>query len=909
MMHFAKCGLVLLCFALSLSFLAQAQTSHSGVIAGIVKDTTSAAIAQATVNLLNARQSVVASTQTDAQGNFALHEVAPGSYELLITHRGFEPRRIVIRIPSAEAARLEITLGPVALSEDATITADIGTVQARDETSQQVNVINEREIDERAKAVLAQVASEEAGVQLQRTSPTIGSIFVRGLTGAKVVVFLDGIRYSTAAARGGINTFFNLNDPTSLRAVEILRGPSSGQFGSDSIGGSVQLLSRVPPLYAHQREFHGRLSAVFNSADLSYGGHTLFTVGGPDLGVLVNLASRRTNTLRPGRRVDTHAAVTRFLGLPSNIFGERLTDTAFTQYGGRLRLNYLLAPRHHLTFHYQRDQQDGGKRYDQTLGGDGNLIADLRNLMLDFFYIRYEGQQAGWFDTFSVSYSFNAQREERVNQGGNGNPNGAITHQPERTVVNGLQAQATKQWGERNQLVVGAEFYYDRVRAPAFTVNPVTATAMLSRPRVPDRASYRSGGIYIQDAWAAIPKRLRLVGALRYSVAAYRSRAENSPLVGGLPLWPDDSLSVHSVAPRIGAVVTLWPGLNFSAQVSRGFRAPHITDLGALGLTGNGFEIAAADLAGSGATIGSTADRNAVSTGIAARQLVPETSWSYEGGLHFRRGRIDVDVTGFVNDIYDNIAVQALILPPGAVGKIFGGQTILAQSPNGVVFVAASTNPVLIRANLGDARIYGIEQTLDLRLSRSWTLGNTFTYIHAEDRRTGLPPNIEGGTPAPQGWLRLRYEPPKGRFWIEPYLYAVDRQTRLSSLDLEDRRTGATRSRNSIRSFFLNGATVRGLVGPGSDGRFGTADDVLRPTGETLAQVQDRVLGVGVSSAPLFTAIPGFLTVNLRGGVRLSEKHEVAIDFENITDRNYRGISWGLDAPGRSLGLRYSYRF
>jgi hemoglobin/transferrin/lactoferrin receptor protein len=216
---------------------------------------------------------------------------------------------------------------------------------------------------------------------------------------------------------------------------------------------------------------------------------------------------------------------------------------------------------------------------------------------------------------------------------------------------------------------------------------------------------------------------------------------------------------------------------------------------------------------------------------------------------------------------------------------------------------------VLIRANFGDARIYGIEQKFDLLITRGLTVSNNFTWIRAEDKRTGLAPNIEGGTPAPQGYLRLRYESPHRLFWIEPYVHGALRQDRLSSLDLEDRRSGATRSRTNIANFFYRGATARGLVATGSDGRFGTADDVLKATGETLAQVQDRVLGRGVNSAPLFDHIPGFVTFNLRGGFRIGDDHDVVIDLVNLNDRNYRGISWGMDAPGRSFGVRYNYRF
>jgi len=894
---------VLMMFTAPLAAQAQAR----GDISGVVKDPSGAAVSRAAVTLLDGRQFAVGAALCDEQGRFKISGVPKGSYELLVDRQRFSQYRGAILIPSEKT--LEIVLGIARLKEEVTVTADLGMVQSIDNTIQPVNVIDLNQIQERAKAVLAQVAQEEVGVNLQRTSPTIGAVFVRGLTGAKVVTFVDGIRFSTAAMRGGINSFFNLNDASNLRAVEILRGPNSAQYGSDSLGGAVQLISQVPSYAINEPELHGTASTFFSSADASFGGSTRTTYGTRKFSLFANLNSARHNTIRPGRGIDTHAAVTRFLGLPSDVFGDRMTDTAFTQYGGLLHLNFRPAPDHQLTFHYQRGQQDGGKRYDQTLGGDGNLIANLRNFMLDFFYVRYEKLQPKWFDSVAVSYSLNTQREERVNQGGNGNPAASITSQMERTWVNGAQAHATKQWGTHSNFAVGGEFYYDLVRAPAYTFSPVTGVSTVSRPRVPDKSNYRSGGVFVQDVWSAIPGRLRLTGALRYSFASYRSLAANSPLVSGKPLWPDDSMSVDTVTPRMGALLTLAPGLNLSVQVSRGFRAPHITDLGTLGLTGNGYEVPYSDVADRNAFIGSTADATAVSTGRPVAQLVPESSWSYEGSVHLRRSRFDIDVTGFVNDISNNIAVQTLILPQGAVGTYLGDQVITNQLPSGAVFVPAASNPVLIRSNFDDARIYGIEQRLDIWLNSSLSLSNTFTYLHAEDRRTALPPNIEGGTPAPQGWVKLRYQPTGNRFWLEPYLYAAGRQDRLSTLDLSDRRTGAARSRSNIRNFFYNGATVRGLVGPGPDGKPGNADDVLLATGETLAKVQDRVLGAGVNSLPLFTAIPGFVTLNLRGGFRICEKQDLTVDFENIADRNYRGISWGLDAPGRCITVRYNLGF
>jgi hemoglobin/transferrin/lactoferrin receptor protein len=217
-----------------------------------------------------------------------------------------------------------------------------------------------------------------------------------------------------------------------------------------------------------------------------------------------------------------------------------------------------------------------------------------------------------------------------------------------------------------------------------------------------------------------------------------------------------------------------------------------------------------------------------------------------------------------------------------------------------VVFVDLSPSPVLVRANFGRNRVWGVEHTLTVRLNPDWAAETIFTYIHAQDKN---------GTPAPDGWLKLRYAPPRKRFWIEPYIHAVYKQTRLSSIDLADRRTGARRTANSIAAFFLNGATARGIVGPGQDGVFGNSDDVLSATGETLTQVQQRVLGPDLEPSSLYPVVPGYLILNLRAGIKLNERSDLLVEFENIGDKNYRGVDWGVDGPGRGVFVRYATRF
>ncbi len=879
-------------------------------LTGVVRDATGAPIAGATLSLATAQGASLTSARSDARGRFVLEAVPGGSYVLRVSATGFVPRRLAVRLDASAPGPLEVSLLPESFRDEVTVTATPGSVETLGRTAQRVNVVDEERIALRAKSVLAQAVADEEGLQLQRTSPTVAGVFVRGLTGAKVNVYIDGVRYTTSAQRGGISTFFDLVEPSALEAIEVVRGPSSAEFGSDALGGSVQLLTRAPALGPGPGRFSGAWAASGGSADASFGSALDAAWAGPRLGLSATLAARRVNRLRPGGGVDSRNAVTRFLGLSSDaVIDGRLPDTAFTQYGGRLRASWALGPATHLSAGYLRGQQDGGRRYDQLLGGDGNLVADLRNLMADLGFLRLEKLRAGWLDRVSVTYSFTAQREERVNQGGSGNPRASVNHEPERTTVHGAQARLQRRLG-RHELTFGGDWYLERLAAVSFAYSPVSGAIAARRGRVPDGARYRHGGAFLQDAFEAVPGRLRLTGALRWSAAGYEARAADSPLVNGQPLWPDDSYHARSLTFRAGAVWFLANRLALSSSLSRGFRAPDVTDLGTFGLTGSGYEVSAREVAGLGATVGSTADATAVSTGDPVRVLDAETSLSYELGLRWRTPRLRADLTVFQTDVDRNVAKQALILPAGAVGASLGGERVVRQLESGVVYVAASTSPVLARVNFDVARLRGLEASLEARLLSALTLGVVASAVHARDRRSGRPPNIEGGTPAPEAWLRLRLAPSAGkRFWVEPYLHAAARQERLSSLDLEDRRTGAMRSRSSIASFFANGARARGLVGPGPDGIAGDADDVLLATGETLAQVQERVLGPGLAAAPLFPALPGYVVFGLRGALRVAGRHQLLFELENLGDRSYRGVSWGLDAPGRGVFLRYELRF
>ena len=260
--------------------------------------------------------------------------------------------------------------------------------------------------------------------------------------------------------------------------MEILRGPNSAQDGSDALGGSVQFLSRTPTLSPNGRpRMSGMLGLAAGSAD---------RLGGANLAGSVQPCAVRSDDQR-GRPHDGRNASGRRHRLACG--GHPLLRRRVRSADGRAAARHRLPPVRRagprtlvsrrdsqVVLHYTRSRQDEGRRYDQLLGGDGNLLADLRGLTLDLFYARVERIRAGPFDRASLTYSVNSQREERVNQGGNGNPRATITFEPSGHGARGQRHRVEGAVGPPD-----APARRRRVRrgvdAPSTALNPVTGAA------------------------------------------------------------------------------------------------------------------------------------------------------------------------------------------------------------------------------------------------------------------------------------------------------------------------------------------------------------------------------------------------------------------------------------------------
>jgi vitamin B12 transporter len=148
------------------------------------------------------------------------------------------------------------------LSDTVVVTAT-RTPQRVDQALAQVTVIDRARIEAAAGRTLAELLATESGVQAWSNGGLgkAASVSLRGLEARHTLLLIDGVRYGSATL--GTPSWDNI-PLDAIDRVEIVRGPMSGLYGSDAVGGVVQVFTR-----RGQQGLHPELSATVGSR--SYG--------------------------------------------------------------------------------------------------------------------------------------------------------------------------------------------------------------------------------------------------------------------------------------------------------------------------------------------------------------------------------------------------------------------------------------------------------------------------------------------------------------------------------------------------------------------------------------------------------------------------------------------------------------
>ena len=249
---FLQCALVL-CLCAS-QLVAQTSTTSSVVnskavtasVRGRVVDATGAVVPNAAVVLRNLATGLERVTETDAEGVFSFTLTGTGHYSVTASAAGFARSTAETDIPAG--AEIFMTLEPAPLAASAVVVSGSRQEELRESLNTRVEVVTRERLRDTGYETVGEALREVPGVLTRRGSETAGAAGeqIQGIDSRQVLVLLDG--QPLIGARGIKSGVLNLDRQSTgrLEQVEVVKGASSALYGSDAIGGVINLITRAP---------------------------------------------------------------------------------------------------------------------------------------------------------------------------------------------------------------------------------------------------------------------------------------------------------------------------------------------------------------------------------------------------------------------------------------------------------------------------------------------------------------------------------------------------------------------------------------------------------------------------------------------------------------------------------------
>lgn len=138
---------------------------------------------------------------------------------------------------------------------DEVVVSARGTESLVSQTPGGAGVVGQQVIFESHPVSLGDATERLPGISLSADAPWGGDVVIRGLSRSQVLLLVDECRVNTAT---DIGAQFGLISPYDIERVEVLKGPISSLYGSGSMGGVVNVITR-DAAFTERPETHGML--------------------------------------------------------------------------------------------------------------------------------------------------------------------------------------------------------------------------------------------------------------------------------------------------------------------------------------------------------------------------------------------------------------------------------------------------------------------------------------------------------------------------------------------------------------------------------------------------------------------------------------------------------------------------
>lgn len=665
---------------------------------------------------------------------FALAAGSPSLFSSDNSQKDQKKKQVKTEKKKEEKKEEKITENTV-LHNEITVTATRPEVSVFD-APKPVTVLSATKIRQRAPNNISELLPETPGADMVGVGANQSRPVIRGLRGQRILLLSDGIRLSNSRRTQAFGEIPGLVDVSGLARVEIVRGPASVLYGSEAIGGVINMISSFPDFRLDKSHFSGNLGYRYSSADSQNKGYVNFNGNVRNLSFMLNGSYREAND---------YTAPAGDFGNISLSDSTPVIDTGVKDYNLNFYVSYRFSESNDISLRYENyDARDAGFGYvDPAIysPGDPTIKLTYPEQTLKKFSLKYENTALNFVlaDRISfIGYQMTNARTFETDIDIAFFPGAGLTiNSSNFTDVQtiGSRLELTKVLFKKHIVTYGFEFYQDNSANTDSNTQTMYGfgppmVSVDTIPKVPN-ASYQSLGVFVQDNISLFPRSTLILGMRYQSIHAKTKTTEGVT----------DPIFNSKEGTLVGAanfIYGITKNLNAFVSVGRGFRSPNLPERFYHGVTpdGAGFQV-----------------RNT--------ELASETSLNFDVGLRYRLGNFYVESTYFNNMIYDGIQIAA-------TGEMLGRM------------------PMWQNVNIEKLKLRGAEALTQFSFDFGLSFIGSFSYMKSENLVN--PELMNADTYGSRINFNVRYAVPGNLFWVE---YHVRRNGEQKHVDLGNNPIGS----------------------------------------------------------------------------------------------------------------------
>ncbi|UCE23805.1 MAG: TonB-dependent receptor [Candidatus Zixiibacteriota bacterium] len=266
----------LVAVAMALLLFAAGGAALAGELKGRVIDSETRNVIR-DVNVRIVETSQVAAS--DNHGVFSFKKLADGWYHVVATHINYDISDTIL-VEVAGQGNVDIRLKPSPWVLNDVVVTGTRTPHLLKDVPVQTEVVTQRDFERTGATTVDEALASSIGITINEDLSGQGAT-IRGIEGDRVLILVDGER-AVGRVRGSIDlSQYALNN---VEKIEIVKGTGSTLYGSDAMGGVINIITRKPSTDVRKGQLYfdyGSHTSFNPSADLEYGNdRTGITLGG-----------------------------------------------------------------------------------------------------------------------------------------------------------------------------------------------------------------------------------------------------------------------------------------------------------------------------------------------------------------------------------------------------------------------------------------------------------------------------------------------------------------------------------------------------------------------------------------------------------------------------------------------------